>query len=136
MASKLFTLSLFLPILLILLASLYTSSEGIPVAGNRINHRTISSGGGGGSSNRSLLGIRRNNPMVVDCSEMASLSLCSQKPNKCRWCRSEALDDMCFSKSEAWRLPPQLSTDDQNNKKITRAHPLDLRSKDMSTRLI
>ncbi|KAL7254503.1 hypothetical protein ACSBR1_008808 [Camellia fascicularis] len=38
---------------------------------------------------------------------MASKSHCSPYSNKCRWCRSEALDDMCFSKSEAWRLPSQ-----------------------------
>ncbi|KAH7840294.1 hypothetical protein Vadar_015248 [Vaccinium darrowii] len=31
-----------------------------------------------------------------------------QKPNKCKWCRNEAIDDMCFSKSKAWRLPPQV----------------------------
>ncbi|KAL0398419.1 UNVERIFIED_CONTAM: hypothetical protein Sradi_2185200 [Sesamum radiatum] len=42
-----------------------------------------------------------------DCGEMDSRSECSQNP-KCRWCRSDALDDMCFSKSEAWRLPSQV----------------------------
>ncbi|KQK09578.1 hypothetical protein BRADI_2g48840v3 [Brachypodium distachyon] len=26
----------------------------------------------------------------------------------CRWCRSEALDDMCFGASEAWGLPDQI----------------------------
>ncbi|PIN21449.1 hypothetical protein CDL12_05873 [Handroanthus impetiginosus] len=42
-----------------------------------------------------------------DCGEMTSRSGCGQNP-KCRWCRSDALDDMCFSKSEAWRLPSQV----------------------------
>ncbi|CAN0853608.1 hypothetical protein LINGRAHAP2_LOCUS5680 [Linum grandiflorum] len=38
---------------------------------------------------------------------MASRSQCSQNP-KCRWCRSEALDDTCFTKIDAWRLPQQV----------------------------
>ncbi|KAL3616998.1 hypothetical protein CASFOL_039392 [Castilleja foliolosa] len=42
-----------------------------------------------------------------DCREMDSRSDCAQSP-KCRWCRSDALDDTCFSKSEAWRLPSQV----------------------------
>ncbi|KAK4440091.1 hypothetical protein Salat_0344000 [Sesamum alatum] len=41
-----------------------------------------------------------------DCGEIGSRSECGQNP-KCRWCRSDALDDMCFSKSEALRLPSQ-----------------------------
>ncbi|KAG8385388.1 hypothetical protein BUALT_Bualt03G0037800 [Buddleja alternifolia] len=41
-----------------------------------------------------------------ECGGMSSRSECGQYP-KCRWCRSDALDDMCFSKSEAWRLPSQ-----------------------------
>lgn len=42
-----------------------------------------------------------------DCGEMGSRSECTQNTT-CRWCRSNALDDMCFSKSEASRLPPQV----------------------------
>ncbi|KAL2244738.1 UNVERIFIED_CONTAM: hypothetical protein Sindi_2742000 [Sesamum indicum] len=42
-----------------------------------------------------------------DCGDMGSSAECGQNP-KCRWCRSDALDDMCFSKSEAWRLPSQV----------------------------
>ncbi|CAI0475675.1 unnamed protein product [Linum tenue] len=38
---------------------------------------------------------------------MASRSQCSQNP-KCKWCRSDALDDMCFRKLEAWKLPQQV----------------------------
>ncbi|XP_057786549.1 uncharacterized protein LOC131003987 isoform X3 [Salvia miltiorrhiza] len=33
-----------------------------------------------------------------------------QPEHQVRWCRSDALDDMCFSKSEAWRLPYQITT--------------------------
>ncbi|KAI5000220.1 uncharacterized protein LOC123440198 [Hordeum vulgare subsp. vulgare] len=32
---------------------------------------------------------------------------------RCRWCRSEALDDMCFGAAEAWRLPKQVFSCDQ-----------------------
>ncbi|PON95813.1 hypothetical protein TorRG33x02_083360 [Trema orientale] len=45
-----------------------------------------------------------NNNQIPSCSDMASESQCSRNP-KCRWCRSDALDDMCFSKNEASRLP-------------------------------
>ncbi|GFQ03201.1 hypothetical protein PHJA_002463900 [Phtheirospermum japonicum] len=38
-----------------------------------------------------------------DCREMDSRSDCGQNP-KCRWCRSDALDDTCFSKSESFFL--------------------------------
>ncbi|EOA36491.1 hypothetical protein CARUB_v10011144mg [Capsella rubella] len=41
------------------------------------------------------------------CCEMRSRSQCSAFP-RCRWCRSEALDDLCFSKAEALRLPSQV----------------------------
>ncbi|GMN43477.1 hypothetical protein TIFTF001_012686 [Ficus carica] len=66
---------------------------------------------GSASSGRNLLGsssnantIRRNSNRIPNCNDMSSASLCSQNP-KCRWCRSLALDDMCFSKPEASRLP-------------------------------
>ncbi|CAN6907934.1 unnamed protein product, partial [Brassica oleracea var. botrytis] len=41
------------------------------------------------------------------CCEMRTRSQCSGFP-RCRWCRSEALDDLCFSKAEALRLPSQV----------------------------
>ncbi|GER24538.1 GATA transcription factor 9 [Striga asiatica] len=41
------------------------------------------------------------------CGDMGTRSECGSNP-RCRWCRSEALDDTCFSKSEAWRLPSQV----------------------------
>lgn len=58
------------------------------------------------SSIRSILSFQ-NNSKIPNCSDMGSDSLCSRNP-KCRWCRSETLDDMCFSKSGAWRLPSQV----------------------------
>lgn len=42
-----------------------------------------------------------------DCGQLGSRSECAKIPN-CRWCKSDALDDMCFSKYEAWRLPSQV----------------------------
>lgn len=42
-----------------------------------------------------------------NCGELVHESQCSQNP-KCSWCTSENLDDTCFSKSEAWRLPHQV----------------------------
>lgn len=58
---------------------------------------------------RTLLALQRKNNrnQIPNCGEMMSRSQCSQNP-KCRWCRSEALDDMCFSKTEARRLPQQV----------------------------
>ena len=104
MATSLSRFSLFVFLILVLLASLCESYP--EIVGQRSIHRTISASGG---SNRSLLGIRRSNPnQVVECGELASKSKCSQRSNRCRWCRSEVLDDMCFSKPEAWRLPPQI----------------------------
>ncbi|KAL7212759.1 hypothetical protein ACSBR2_015441 [Camellia fascicularis] len=95
MATALSRFSLFVTLLLLflLVASLFEPTHGGIV--------------GDGASIRSLRSNQRNN-RIVDCSEMASKSHCSQYSNKCRWCRSEALDDMCFSKSEAWRLPSQV----------------------------
>ncbi|CAL5345212.1 unnamed protein product [Camellia sinensis] len=94
MATALSRFSLFVTLLLLflLVASLFEPTHGGIV--------------GDGASIRSLRSNQRNN-RIVDCSEVASKSHCSQYSNKCRWCRSEALDDMCFSKSEAWRLPSQ-----------------------------
>ena len=63
------------------------------------------------SSYRSLLAVQRNNNRIPRCNEMGSRSECLQNP-KCKRCRSEALDDMCFSESEAWRLPHQVFTCD------------------------
>ncbi|KAL1205150.1 hypothetical protein V5N11_016489 [Cardamine amara subsp. amara] len=43
----------------------------------------------------------------LKCCEMRTRSQCAAYP-RCRWCRSEALDDLCFSKTEALRLPSQV----------------------------
>ncbi|PRQ29260.1 hypothetical protein RchiOBHm_Chr5g0011991 [Rosa chinensis] len=59
----------------------------------------------GGSANR----IRLVKNQIPSCCDMSSEAQCSQNP-KCRWCRSESLDDLCFPKSEALRLPPQVFT--------------------------
>ncbi|XP_027339481.1 uncharacterized protein LOC113853182 [Abrus precatorius] len=42
-----------------------------------------------------------------NCGELVVQSQCSHY-SKCSWCTSEVLDDMCFAKSEAWRLPHQV----------------------------
>ncbi|TMW92819.1 hypothetical protein EJD97_012521 [Solanum chilense] len=52
---------------------------------------------------------RRNSNRVPECGNFGSKSDCSQNQN-CRWCRSVVLDDACFFKSEAARLPSQIFT--------------------------
>ncbi|KAM0923922.1 hypothetical protein ACQ4PT_005223 [Festuca glaucescens] len=44
------------------------------------------------------------------CRDLATRGACvaSGGGSRCRWCRSEALDDMCFGAAEAWRLPNQV----------------------------
>ncbi|KDO36022.1 hypothetical protein CISIN_1g045921mg [Citrus sinensis] len=59
------------------------------------------------SSYGSLLAVQRNGNWIPRCNKMGSRFECSQNP-KCKWCHSEALDDMCFSESKAWRLPHQV----------------------------
>ncbi|KAH7545031.1 hypothetical protein FEM48_Zijuj01G0050300 [Ziziphus jujuba var. spinosa] len=60
---------------------------------------------------RNLMAVNNNNQrqrnQIPNCNAMLLESQCSQNP-KCRWCRSDALDDMCFAKVEAWRLPTQV----------------------------
>ena len=41
------------------------------------------------------------------CRDLATRGECAARSG-CRWCRSEALDDMCFGATEAWRLPRQV----------------------------
>ncbi|KAF8075511.1 hypothetical protein N665_1089s0005 [Sinapis alba] len=62
---------------------------------------------------RELLEIKTNPKLgktsrKPKCCEMRTRSQCSGFPRSCRWCRSEALDDLCFSKTEALRLPSQV----------------------------
>ncbi|CAN7034023.1 unnamed protein product [Brassica rapa subsp. trilocularis] len=61
---------------------------------------------------RELLEIKTNPKLnktsrKPKCCEMRTRSQCSGFP-RCRWCRSEALDDSCFGKAEALRLPSQV----------------------------
>ncbi|XP_021659620.2 uncharacterized protein LOC110649376 isoform X2 [Hevea brasiliensis] len=89
---------IFFPILLIFLATLLQSS---------CSYVTTSKYPLPIPSHRALFAARRDpRQQIPNCSEMVSGPLCSQNPN-CRWCKSDALDDMCFSKAEAWRLPQQ-----------------------------
>ena len=46
----------------------------------------------------------------AECRDLATRGECvaSGRGSRCRWCRSEALDDMCFGAAEAWRLPNQV----------------------------
>ncbi|XP_027933221.1 uncharacterized protein LOC114188780 [Vigna unguiculata] len=93
-----FTLVLtFLLLLLLLNASLCESSHGFSRYRARIS---------GDGSSRHLL-ESRNTQHPNNCGELVAQSQCSRN-SKCSWCTSEDLDDMCFSKSEAWRLPQQV----------------------------
>lgn len=65
------------------------------------------------SAARSLqLGAFCNSPLgkesapIVNC-EVGGETACSAR-EECRWCRSEVLDDGCFSAKEALRLPSEI----------------------------
>lgn len=85
-------------VVVVLVAILHGSSHG--VLGLVLSSRV---------GRRQALGIQRGGGsiQIPNCSDMVSESQCSRKIN-CQWCRSEAIDDMCFSKLEAWRLPQQV----------------------------
>ncbi|KAK8350770.1 hypothetical protein V6Z12_A06G230800 [Gossypium hirsutum] len=95
---------LFFPILFLLLSTLTQPSLSSSIDTIIINGKDPSIS----LRRRILLASQRNNKMnqIPNCGERVSRSQCLQNP-KCRWCRSEALDDMCFKKAEAWRLPQQ-----------------------------
>lgn len=102
--------SLIAPFLAIVILGTFYQSSSYGVAGH--NLRTISSGGAsGGQIHRNLLAAtsaqRKPDQQLPSCGELAGKLPCL-KNSRCRWCRSEALDDMCFSKSEAFRLPSQV----------------------------
>ncbi|KAI3994528.1 hypothetical protein MKX01_014336 [Papaver californicum] len=67
-------------------------------------------------SGRTLLisggGVRRKNQTPYNCTELVLKSNCLQN-TKCKWCRSDVVDDMCFSSLESWRLPQQVFFCDQ-----------------------
>ncbi|KAL5053729.1 hypothetical protein RYX36_034411 [Vicia faba] len=58
-----------------------------------------------GSSRKPFSTSKR--PILLNCGELALKSKCSQN-SKCSWCTSQDLDDTCFSKSEALRLPHEV----------------------------
>ncbi|KAL5707382.1 hypothetical protein ACHQM5_018287 [Ranunculus cassubicifolius] len=58
-------------------------------------------------SNRSLFARISNSSKILSCNDRVSRSQCLHSLN-CKWCRSEFIDDMCFSSNEAWRLPQQV----------------------------
>ncbi|KAF8678569.1 hypothetical protein HU200_046185 [Digitaria exilis] len=62
-------------------------------------------GAGKGGSGRNAL---------PPCRDLATRGECAGR-GACRWCRSEALDDMCFGASEAWRLPRQVFSCDPSS---------------------
>ncbi|KAJ6935780.1 hypothetical protein NC652_010722 [Populus alba x Populus x berolinensis] len=80
----------------------------ILVLSTLVQSSNASSSSSSSSHDRVLLARQRNAArfQIPSCSEMVSRSQCSHNPN-CKWCKSEVLDDMCFSKAEAWRLPQQ-----------------------------
>ncbi|KAJ4844270.1 hypothetical protein Tsubulata_009818 [Turnera subulata] len=90
-----------LSLLLLLLLLLATSSSSLDISA---------------PGYRSLLAVQQQQQQqrrgagrrqIPNCGEMVTGSQCSQNP-ACRWCKSDALDDMCFSKTESWRLPRQV----------------------------
>nr|POE76995.1 hypothetical protein CFP56_57522 [Quercus suber] len=55
---------------------------------------------------RRPLARNKNRQIPPNCTHLVSESQCSHNP-QCRWCKSQSLDDTCFTRSEAWRLPLQ-----------------------------
>ncbi|KAF1890842.1 hypothetical protein Lal_00037412 [Lupinus albus] len=93
--------STLVPILLLLIifdASFYQPSHAFSRYG-----REITADG----STRRLFRSKGSTQRPKNCEVLLIQSQCSQNPN-CSWCTSEDLDDMCFTKSEAWRLPHQV----------------------------
>ncbi|KAM1051927.1 hypothetical protein ACFX19_033989 [Malus domestica] len=86
-------------LVLVLLATLYSSCH---EAESRIRL-------GRGLSGRQMRNNGSNQSQIQNCNDMLSESQCSRNP-MCRWCRSDVLNDMCFSKLEALRLPLQVFT--------------------------
>ncbi|KAM1008367.1 hypothetical protein PS1_004767 [Malus domestica] len=98
-------------LVLVLLATLYSSCHG---AESRIR------------PGRELSGSQRRNnggdqSQIQNCNDMSSESQCSRNP-KCRWCRSDVLNDMCFPKLEALRLPLQVFTCKIDYSRLSRNH--------------
>ncbi|KAF3451332.1 hypothetical protein FNV43_RR07427 [Rhamnella rubrinervis] len=99
MASRGPRIAIVVPLLLLLFATICGSSHGVP--------GSVSSS----YKHRSLMAVQGRHAnripnQIPNCNDLLLEPQCSQSP-KCRWCRSDALDDMCFAKVEAWRLPSQ-----------------------------
>jgi hypothetical protein len=62
--------------------------------------------------NKGKSGSGRNG--LPPCGDLATRGECAARGG-CRWCRSEALDDMCFGATEAWRLPNQIFSCDPSS---------------------
>ena len=93
---------LVFPLVLLLLFVTVFRSPPFDVAGNPLK--------AGDATSRNLLITatqRKVDRAVQSCTE-ASTKLQCLKNSKCRWCQSEVLDDTCFTKSEAFRLPSQV----------------------------
>ncbi|KAI5659810.1 hypothetical protein M9H77_28603 [Catharanthus roseus] len=71
---------------------------------------TVKTSSSTGASIRKPL-LSSNNRAKVDCNQIGVRSECTVN-SRCKWCRSDSIDDFCFSKSEAWRLPSQVFTCD------------------------
>ncbi|KAJ4981899.1 hypothetical protein NE237_032736 [Protea cynaroides] len=100
MASSLRVSILFTVLILFLVLSAFHGSSSSLGVGDG---REISA-----NSFRNLRGLKKNKRMIPDCAQKPTKSECLQGGSKCRWCQSDAIDDMCFTFSEAWRLPPQV----------------------------
>nr|ACG45219.1 hypothetical protein [Zea mays] len=59
------------------------------------------------SATAAAAGTSKGRAGVRPCQDLATRGQCAASGG-CRWCRSEALDDMCFEAIEAWRLPRQV----------------------------
>ncbi|CAI9787964.1 unnamed protein product [Fraxinus pennsylvanica] len=108
-------LSFYFCIILVLISFSAPSNVVVSVAGvpNKIG-RTSSEPGA--STYTTLKNDNRVDPSS-DCGQFGSRSECAKIPN-CRWCKSDALDDMCFPKYEAWRLPSQVFSLDNTTQKM------------------
>ena len=56
------------------------------------------------SSGRRPLARNKNHQIPPNYTHLVFKSQCSQNP-QCQWCKSQSLDDTCFTRFEAWRLP-------------------------------
>lgn len=95
---------------------LFTYYHGFPSLAAAEGNKKLGISSVGSGSVRTLLisggGVRRKNQIPNNCTEIVSKSHCLQN-TRCKWCRSDVVDDMCFSSLESWRLPQQVFFCDQ-----------------------